>query len=72
MKLLFSTLAQSTTGKKEVKLIFKTKKAFMTCSKLLIYELGRCPTRLDNVNKHCLQLLLVCFVYAEHNEIKVI
>ena len=39
----------STTGKKKVKWIFQTNKGFITCSELMINELGRSPTRLENV-----------------------
>ena len=49
---------QSITGKKKVKKIFQTKKDFITCSKLIINKLGRCPTRSDIVyfanNEHTL------------------
>ena len=58
MKLLFITLVkkvQSTTGKKKVKQIFKTKEYFTTYLKLIINELGCCPARADNV-------------YSAHNE----
>ena len=43
-----SKKAQSTTGNKKVKEIFQTKKDFVTCSELVINQLGRCPTRSDN------------------------
>ena len=49
MKLPFSKKVQSTTGKKKMKQIFQTKKDFITCSKLIINKVGRCPTRSDNV-----------------------
>ena len=65
---------QSTTGKKKVKQIFQTKQGFITCSKLIINELGRCPTRSKNVsfaiNKQALIALVTpvfCFSHAEHN-----
>ena len=50
---------QSTTDKKKEKnkyfkakylKIFWTKKGYITCSKLMINELARSPTRLENVN----------------------
>ena len=65
---------QSTTGKKKVKKIFQTKKGFITCSKLMINELGRCPTRSENVyfannEQASLQSLLLCFVLHMPNRI---
>ena len=36
---------QSTTDKKKVKLIFKTKKGSITCLKLMINKLAGSPTR---------------------------
>ena len=80
MKLLFCTLVkkvQSTTGKKKVKQIFQIKKDFITCSKLIINELGRCPTRSDHVcfadNEQASLAVFTaafCFAHAEHNLIK--
>ena len=68
---------QSTTGKKKVKQIFQTKKGFITCSKLIINKLGRCPTRagnafLANNEKASLAVFTVvfCFTHVEHNLIK--
>ena len=64
---------QSTTGKKKVKLIFQTKKGFITCSKLIINELGLCPTRSNNVyfaNDEGASLAFTdvfCFAHVEHN-----
>ena len=65
---------QSTTGKKKVKQIFQIKKDFITCSKLIINELGRCPTILDHVcfaNNEQASLAVFtaafCFAHAEHN-----
>ena len=51
MKLLLSTRKkiQLISGKNEVKKIFQTKKYFITCSKLIINELGRCSTKSNNV-----------------------
>ena len=40
---------QSTTDKKKVKKIFKTKKSSITCSKLMINELAGSPARSENV-----------------------
>ena len=40
---------QSTTDKKKVKKKIKTKKDFITCSKLSINELAGSPTRSENV-----------------------
>ena len=40
---------QSTTDKKKVKQICQTKKGFITCWKLMINEIARFPTRLENV-----------------------
>ena len=49
----------------------------MTCSKLIINELGRCPTRSDNVyfaNNEQASLAVFnavfCFAHAEHNLIE--
>ena len=60
----------------EVKEIFQTKKDFITCSELVINQLGRCPTRSDNAyfaNNEQASLAFTaafCFVHAEHNLIK--
>ena len=40
---------QSATGNKKVKQIFQTKKDVIICLKLIYNEIGRCPTRSDNV-----------------------
>ena len=68
---------QSTTGKKKVKKIFQTKKGFITCSKLMINELARSPTRPENVyfanNKQAsiaVFTAVFCFTHAEHHLIK--
>ena len=68
---------QSTTGNKKVKQIFQTKRGFITCSKLIINKLGRCPTRSDNVyfandEQASLPVFTVpfCFTHSEHNLIK--
>ena len=67
---------QSTTGKKKVKQIFQTKADFITCSKLMINELARCPTRSNNVyfanNEHASLAFTAafCFAHAEHSLIK--
>ena len=67
---------QSTTCKKKGKQTFQTKKDFVTCSKLIINEPGRCPTRSDNVyfaNNEQASLAFTaafCFAHAEHNLIK--
>ena len=65
---------QSTTAKKKVKYIFQIKKDFMTCSKLIINELGCCPTISDNVyfaNNEQASLSTFTaafwFAHAEHN-----
>ena len=54
--------------------MFQTKKDFITCSKLIINELGRCPTRSDNVyfaNNEQASLAIFttafCFAHAERN-----
>ena len=63
-------------GQKKVKWIFQTKKDFITCSKLIINELARCPTRSDNLyfpNNEETSLPFTaafCFAHAEHNLIK--
>ena len=68
---------QSTTDKKKVKKIFKTKKGSITCSKLMINELAGSPTRLENVyfaNNEQASIAVFsavfCFTHAEHNLIK--
>ena len=68
---------QSTTGKKKVEEILQTKKGFITCSKLMINELGRPPTGLENVcfanNEQASTAVFTvefCFTHAEHNLIK--
>ena len=68
---------RSTAGKKKVKKIFKFEKVFKTCSKLIIRELGNCPTRSDDVwfaNNEKVSLTVFtfafCFMHAEHNLIK--
>ena len=56
--------------------MFQAKKDFITCSKLIINELGRCPTRSDNVcfdNNEQASLAFTaafCFAHAEYNLIK--
>ena len=52
-------------------------KDFMTCLKFMINELGRCPTRSDNVylaNSEQASIAVItagfCFAHAEHNLIK--
>ena len=68
---------QSTTDKKKVKKIFKTKKGSITCSKLIINELAGSPTRSENVyfanNEQASTAVFTavfCFTHAEHNLIK--
>ena len=56
---------QQTTDKKKVKQIFKTKKGSITCSKLMIDELTRSPTRSENVFTG-----VFCFTHDEHHLIK--
>ena len=65
---------QSTTGKKKVKEIFQTNTDFITCSNLIINDLGRCLTRSDNIyfginEQASLALFTVafCIAHAEHN-----
>ena len=60
-----------------MKEIFQTKKFFMTCSKLMINKLGRCPTRSENVyfaNNEQASIAVFtavfCFAHAEHDLIK--
>ena len=73
---VLSKKVQSTTGKKKVKLMLQTKKDFITYSKLIINELVRCPTRLDNVcvanNEQASPAFTAafCFVHVEHDLIK--
>ena len=58
---------------KKVKQIFQTKKDFITCSKLIINELGGSPIRSDDVyfaNNE--QAFPVSFIaHTEHNLIKI-
>ena len=68
---------QSTTYKKNVKKIFKTKKGSITCSKLIIDELAGSPTRSENVyftNNEQASIAyftaVFCFTYAKHHLIK--
>ena len=67
----------STTDKKKVKKIFKTKKGSITCSKLMINELAGSPTRSENVyfaNNEQASIAVFtavfCFTHAEHHLIK--
>ena len=65
----------STTDKKKVKKIFKTKKGSITCSKLMINELAGSPTRSENVyfannEKASIAVFTACFTHAEHHLIK--
>ena len=60
-----------------MKQIFQTKKGFITCSKLMINEFGRSPTRSENVyfaNNEQVSIAVLtavfCFTHAEHNLIK--
>ena len=64
---------QSTTDKKKVKKIFKNKKGFITCSKLMINELAGSETRLEKVyfpkNEQAsiaAFTAVFCFRHAEH------
>ena len=68
---------QSTTDKKKVKKIFKTKKGSITCSKLMINELADSLTRSVNVffanNEQALVAVVTavfCFTHAVHHLIK--
>ena len=68
---------QSTTDKKKVKKIFKTKKGSITCSKLIINELADSPARSENVyfanNEQAsiaVFIAVFCFTHAEHHLIK--
>ena len=63
---------QSTTDKKKVKKIFKTKKGSITCSKLMINELAASLTRSENVysaNNEQVSIAVFtavfCFTHAE-------
>ena len=61
---------QSTTGRKKNEInISNIYKHFITCSKLIINELGRCLTRSDNIYFANNQQAF-CFVHTEHNLIK--
>ena len=59
-----------------MKWILQTKKDFITCSKLITHELGRFPTRSENVyfasNKEASLSFTAafCFAHAEYNLIK--
>ena len=66
---------QSATDTKKV--IFQTKKGFKTCSKLMINELARSPTRSKNAyfaNNEPASIAVFpavfCFKHAEYNLIK--
>ena len=66
----------SATGKKKMKWTFQTKKGFTTCSKLIINELGRCPTRSNKVyfadNEQTLLAFFTavfCLTHAGHNKL---
>ena len=68
---------QSTTDKKKVKKIFKTKKGSITCSKLMINELAGSPTRSENVyftnneqTSIAVFTAVLCFTHAKHPLIK--
>ena len=68
---------QSTTDKKKVKKIFKTKKGSITCSTLIINELADSPARSENVyfanNEQAsiaVFIAVFCFTHAEHHLIK--
>ena len=57
-----------------MKQIFQINKDFIAYSKLIIYELGRCPTTSDDIyfaNKEQVSLAVFtaafCFAHAEHN-----
>ena len=60
-----------------MKKIFKTKKGSITCSKLMINELGGCLTRSENVyfaNNEQASIAVFtavfCFTHAQHHLIK--
>ena len=60
-----------------MKQMFETKKDFITCSNLMINELGRCPTRTENVyfaNDEQASIAVFtavfCFTHAKRNLIK--
>ena len=64
---------QSTTDKKKVKYMFKTKKGSINCSKLIINEIARSPARSENVyfaNNEQVFTAVFCFTHAEHHLIK--
>ena len=64
---------QSTTDKKKVKKIFKTKKGSITCSKLIINELALSPTGSENfyfANNKQVFTAVFCFTHAEYHLIK--
>ena len=57
--------------------MFQIKKDFITCSKMIVNKLGRCPARSGNVyfaNNEQASLAVFtaafCFAFAEHNLIK--
>ena len=65
---------QSTTDKKNVKKIFKTKKGSITCSKLIINELAGSPTRSENVyfannEQASIVVFTACFVLHMPNHL---
>ena len=68
---------ESITCKKKLKQIFQTKKGFITCSKLIINELGHSLTRSDNIffanNEQAsipIFIAVFYFIHTEHDLIK--
>ena len=68
---------QSTTGKKKLEEIFQTKEGSISCSKSIVNELGRSPTRSETLyfanNEQALIAVFTavfCFAHAQHNLIK--
>ena len=78
LRLLFSTWEKSGINnwleKSEINI--SNQERFITCSKLIINELGLCPTRSNNIyfaNNEQTSLAftdMFCFAHAEHNLIK--
>ena len=56
--------------------MFETKKGPITCSKLMINEFARSPTRSENVyfanNEQAVVTAVFCFTHVKHHLIKLI
>ena len=70
-----SKKVQSTAGKNKREIIFSNQGRSYTCSKVVINEPGRCPTKSDNIyfanNEQALLAFTAafCFAHVKHNSI---